>query len=110
MFEISDDARELILARLKDALEGRPDLKRGNSTVGLRLNFGRGGAYLSLAFPRTTDQVISYMGRSLLIVDHQDILRLDGICLTVQHGPAGTTLSMVPTVTDSVLQGQSHSA
>lgn len=99
LLEISDDARELILARLKDALQGRPDLKRGNSTVGLRLNFGRGGAYLSLAFPRTTDEVISYMGRPLLIVDRHDVNRLEEICLTVEQGTTGSVvLSMVPRV------------
>ncbi len=104
MFEISNEAMELILARLEDALEGRPDLRRGGSNIGLRLTFTNGGAHLSLAFPRPTDQVISFMGRPLVMVDRLDFSRLDGISLTVQQGPSGRTLSMVPRTSDLARQ------
>ncbi len=100
MFEISDEARELILASLEDALEGRPELRRGPCKAGLRLNFQRGGAHLSLAFPRPTDRVMSFAGRPLLIIDSTDLSRLDGICLSVQQGPSGSKLSMVPRTSD----------
>ena len=51
MFEISDDAMELILARLETATEGRRDLREGTSQVGLRLNLREGRAHLSLESP-----------------------------------------------------------
>ncbi len=103
MFEISDEAKELILASLEAALEGRPELRRGPSKAALRLNFQRGGAHLSLAFPRPTDRVVSFAGRPLLIVDRADLSRLDGICLSVQQGPDGRTLSMVPRTSDQTV-------
>ncbi len=96
MFEISEDARELILARLESAMEGRPELRRGAARIGLRLNFQRGSAHLSLAFPKSTDQVMTFMGRPLLIVDPEDLGRLERIRLTVKAGPEGNTLSMEP--------------
>jgi hypothetical protein len=104
LFEISEEAKELILARLDAALEGRPELRRGTSTVGLRLNFKQGGANLSLAFPRPTDTIMSFMGRALLIIDLMDLPRLDDICLSVQQGPRGCTLSMVPRTTETPLE------
>lgn len=100
LFEISDDAMELIRKQLENALEGRPDLRRGNSNVGLRLNFNQRGAYFSLAFPRPDDQVLNYMGRPLVIIDHKDLPRLDGVYLTVQEGPNGCKLSMAPRLLD----------
>ena len=100
MFEISDEARELILAGLEDALEGRPELRRGTSRAGLRLNFKQGSAHLSLGFPRPTDQVMTFMGRPLLIIDRLDLSRLDGVCLSVRQGPDGRMLSMVPRAPD----------
>lgn len=96
MFEISDDAMELILARLEAALVGRPELRRTATRVGLRLNFGRGGAYLSLACPRPTDQVISFMGRTLLIIVPGDFSRLERARLTVEREPEGNRLSLEP--------------
>ncbi len=96
MFEISEDARELILTNLEGAMEGRPELRRGATRIGLRLNFNRGSAYLSLAFPRSTDQVVTFMGRPLLIVDHGDYSRLEGTRLIVKPGPGGNVLSMEP--------------
>lgn len=96
MFEISDDARELILARLEAAMEGRPELRKGATRVGLRLNLLPGSAHLSLAFPRSTDRVISFMGRPLLIVDPGDFSALERTRLTVKQGPNGDTLSMEP--------------
>lgn len=103
MLEISDDARELILARLEDAMEGRPELRRGATRVGLRLNLQRGRAHLSLAFPRPTDQVMTFMGRPLLILDPVDYCRLDQARLTVTRGPNGDTLSMVPRSLEQVI-------
>ncbi len=96
MFEISDDARELILARLEAAMEGRPELRKGAARVGLRLNLLRSSAHLSLAFPRSTDRVITFMGRPLLIMDPDDFSALDQTRLTVRRGPNGDTLSMEP--------------
>lgn len=96
MFEISDDARELILASLEGAMEGRPELRRGTRRIGFRLNLQPGSAYLSLAFPRPNDQVMTFMGRPLLIVDPADLSRLERTRLTVRQGPSGSTLSMEP--------------
>lgn len=96
MFEISEDAKELILAHLEGAMEGRPELRRGATRVGLRLNLERDRAYLSLAFPRATDRVVTFMGRPLLIVDPEDYCRLEQTRLTVRTGPSGTVLSMEP--------------
>lgn len=96
MFEISDDAMELILGRLGAATEGRPELRQGATRVGLRLNLTRSGAHLSVASPRPADQVMSFMGRTLLIVDPADFSRLERTRLTVERGPNGKTLSMEP--------------
>ena len=96
MFEISDDAMELILGRLEAATEGRMDLRQGTSQVGLRLNLRQGGAHLSLESPRPTDRVMSFMGRTLLIIDRKDFSRLERTRLTVERGPGGKTLSMEP--------------
>jgi len=96
LLEISDEAGELILAMLANALEGRPELRRGKCKPGLRLNFRSRGAHLSLAFPRASDQVLCFMGRPLLIVDHADLAKLDGVRLQVLDGPGGPMLSMVP--------------
>ncbi len=104
MFEISDDAVEFILTSLEAALEGRPDLRRRGSSVGLRLSFGQDSAHLSLAFPRPTDQVMSFMGRPLVIIDSLDFSRLDGVCLTMQQGPRGRALSMVPRTREATAQ------
>lgn len=101
MFEVSDEAKELLLARLQSALEGRPELRRSNSGVGLRLDFAHGGAQLSLAFPRPTDRVVFVMGRPLLIIDLLDLSRLDDVYLTVQQGPDGPALTMVPRTPDT---------
>ena len=103
MFEISDDARDLILARLEDALEGRPELRRSANRPGLRLNFRQNKAYLSLAFPKTTDEVVTFMGRPFLIVAQEDLSVLEGVCLTVQQGPGGDGLSMVRRTVDVTL-------
>ncbi len=103
MFEISDDARELILASLEDAMEGRPELRRGATRVGLRLNLHPGRAHLSLAFPRSTDRVMTFNGRPLLIVDPEDFPLLDSACLTVKEGPSGTTLTLEPHASESAL-------
>ncbi len=102
MFEISDEAKELLFASLEAALEGRPELRRGSCKAGLRLTFNQGGAHLSLAFPRPTDRVMSFMGRPVLIIDRVDLSRLDDTCLQVQQGPAGRTLSMVPRASEVV--------
>lgn len=99
MFEISDDAKELILARLEDAMEGRPELRRGARRIGLRLNLQRGRAHLSLAFPRSIDRVIAFMGLPLLIVDPADFSRLESTCLIVEQGANGNTLSLEPRTT-----------
>lgn len=103
MFEISDDAKELILAQLEGAMEGRPELRRGTTRVGLRLNLERGRAYLSLAFPRSTDRVVTFMGKPLLIVDPGDFSRLEQTRLTVRPGPGGSVLSMEPSVQEQAL-------
>lgn len=94
MFEISDEAMELILAHLDLAMEGRPELRRSSARVGLRLNFGQGGARLCLAFPRSSDQVISFMGRPLVIVDPEDYSRLEETRLIVESGLRGKRLSI----------------
>jgi hypothetical protein len=96
LIEISDEAMELILSHLDEAMEGRPELRRSTSRVGLRLKFTPGGAHLSLAFPRPVDQVISFMGRTLLIVGPEDATRLEKARLTVERGLSGKTLSMQP--------------
>ncbi len=98
MFEISDDAMELILARLEAAMEGRLDLREGTSQLGLRLNLTQTGAHLSLESPRSTDRVMSFMGRTLLIVDSEDFIHLERTRLTVEPGPKGKTLSMEPNI------------
>lgn len=77
-------------------MEGRPELRRGTARIGLRLNLMRGSAHLSLAFPRSTDRVISFMGRPLLIVDPGDLSSLESTRLTVKHGPNGNMLSVEP--------------
>ncbi|MGI5837886.1 MAG: hypothetical protein ACOX87_15530 [Chloroflexota bacterium] len=97
MFEVSDDAKELILSHLESEMEGRPELRRGATRVGLRLNLERSRAYLSLAFPRSTDRVVTFMGRPLLIIDPEDLSRLEQTRLTVRTGPNGDMLSMEPT-------------
>lgn len=104
MFEISDDAKEFLLARLEKALEGRPELRRGTTRIGLRLNFHRGGAYLSLAFPRSTDWVMTFMDRPLLIVGPEESSRLERTRLTVQQGPDGRALSVEPCIPPPALQ------
>lgn len=96
MFEISDDAMELILARLDAAMEGRQDLRQSATQVGLRLNLKEGGAHLSLESPRPTDEVMSFMGRTLLIIDRADFSRLESARLVVDRKVNGKTLSMEP--------------
>ncbi len=96
MFEISDDAKQLILSRLEGAMEGRPELRRGTRRVGLRLHIQRSSAHLSLAFPRSDDRVVTFMGRPLLILDPEDFSRLERTRLTVKPGPNGNTLSIEP--------------
>ncbi len=103
MFEISDDAKELILAHLEGAMEGRPELRRGATRVGLRLHLERGRAYLSLAFPRSTDRVVTFMGRPLLIVDPEDLCRLEQTRLTVRTSPSGDVLSMEPVAQEQAM-------
>ncbi len=98
LFEISDDAMELILARLEVALAGRPELRHTATRVGLRLNLRAGRAHLSLETPRPTDRVMSFMGRTLLIVDPRDFARLERTRLTVERRLDGKTLSMEPNV------------
>lgn len=96
MFEISDDAMELILGRLEAATAGRMGAREGMQQVGLRLNLRQGGAHLSLEAPRPTDQVMSFMGRTLLIIDRKDYSRLVSTRLVVERGPNGKSLSMEP--------------
>jgi hypothetical protein len=104
LFEISDDAKEFILTRLEKALEGRPELRRGTTRIGLRLNLQRHGAYLSLAFPRSTDWVMTFMDRPLLIVGPEEFSRLEQTRLTVQRGPGGQALSVEPCAPPPALQ------
>jgi hypothetical protein len=104
LFEISEDAKDLILSRLESALEGRPELRRGPTKVGLRLNFHRGGAYLSLSFPRPVDWVMTFMGRPLLIVGPDELVRLAHTRLTVRHEPGGGSLSVEPSAPPPALQ------
>ena len=106
MFEISDDAKELIRSCLDDAMEGRPELRRGNTRIALRLNIQRGKAYLSLAFPRPADRVMTFMGRPLLIVAPEDYSRLERIKLTVKQGPGGNFLSLEPNVPEQSLNAE----
>ena len=87
---------ELILARLETATESQPELRKGATRVGLRLNLTRSGAHLSLESPRPADRVMSFMGRTLLIVDPADYSRLERTRLTVERGPNGKTLSIEP--------------
>ncbi|MHB0870361.1 MAG: hypothetical protein ACYC66_09800 [Chloroflexota bacterium] len=103
MFEISDDAKELILSRLEGAMEGRPELRRGTRRVGLRLHLQRSSAHLSLAFPRSDDRVVTFMGRPLLILDPGDFSRLERTRLTVKPGPNGNTLSIEPDSSEQTL-------
>jgi hypothetical protein len=104
LFEISDDAKEFILVCLEKALEGRPELRRGPTRIGLRLNFHKGGAYLSLAFPRPTDSVVTFMNRPLLIVGPEEFSRLERTRLTIQYGPGGGSLSVEPCASPQALQ------
>jgi hypothetical protein len=102
LFEISDDAMEFILSSLEAAMEGRPELRKGTTRVGLRLIFKPNGAHLSLSFPRPVDQVMTFMGRTLLIVDPGDFSRLDRTRLTVEQGVNGKSLSMKPSIPERV--------
>lgn len=98
MFEISDEAMELILGRLEEATEGRRDLRDAASQVGMRLNLRGGRAHLSLEAPRPADRIMSFMGRTLLIVDPRDFARLAKTRLTIERGLNGKTLTMEPNV------------
>ena len=96
MFEISDEAMELILGRLEEATEGRRDLREATSQVGMRLNLRQGKAHLTLEAPRPADRVMSFMGRTLLILDPRDFARLASTRLTIERGLNGKTLTMEP--------------
>ena len=98
MFEISDDAMELILGRLETAMGGRLGPRKDTPEFGMRLNLRQGGAHLSLEAPRPTDRVMSFMGRTLLIVDHKDFSRLESTRLMVDRGLRGKTLYMEPNI------------
>lgn len=64
MLEISDDAMEMLLARLEAATEGRLGLREAVSQAGLTLSFRASGAILSLETIQPTDKVaVSWVGR-----------------------------------------------
>lgn len=85
MVEISDEAGELLLEKLQEALEGRPELRRRPNPPGLKLVFKKNGAHLSLSFPSEGDQVVRYRGKSVLIIAAKDFDILSGTCFMVRH-------------------------
>lgn len=89
MFDISEEACELLLARLQKALEGRPELRRRPIPPGLKLFMRENRAHLSLGFPVEGDKVVSYKGKSVLIVAAKDLEELAGASFLVRRN--GTT-------------------
>ncbi len=76
------------------------DLRDGTSQIGLRLNLKGGRAHLSLEPPRPTDRIMSFMGRTLLIVDPHDFDRLERARLAIERGPNGKTLTIEPNISE----------
>jgi len=94
MVEISEEACELLLARLQEELEGRPELRRRPIPPGLKLFMQKNGAHLSLGFPSEGDKVISYQGKSVLIIAAKDMDKLSGTCLLVRRSGSEPRLSL----------------
>lgn len=94
MIDISPDAYELLLGRLQKALEGRPELRRRPIPPGLKLIIRKNGAWLSLGFPEVGDQVVSYQGKSVLIVAAGDLKDLSGACFVVRRSGSEDLLSL----------------
>lgn len=69
---MSDEVCELLLAKLQQALEGRPELRRCRVQPGLRLIMRKNRASLSLGFPSEGDEIVSYKGRPVLIMTAKD--------------------------------------
>ncbi len=85
MVDISEEACELLLGRLQEALEGRPELRRRPVPPGLKLFIRKDGAHLSLSFPSEGDKVVSYKGRSVLIIAAKDLENLAGASFLVRR-------------------------
>ena len=85
MLDISDEVCELLLNRLSEALEGRPELRRRPIPPGLKLRIQKGGAHLSLCFPSEGDKIVSYQGKSVLIIAAKDLDELSGACFLVRR-------------------------
>ena len=94
MVDISEEACELLLGRLEEALEGRPELRRRPIPPGLKLCLRRDRAHLSLSFPSEGDQVVSYKGRSVLIIAAKDLAGLAGTSLLVRRNGGAELLTL----------------
>ena len=94
MVQISKEACELLLDRLQCALEGRPELKRRPMPIGLKLYMRKGGAHLGLAFPSQGDEIVTYQGRSVLIISAKDMTELSGACFLVKHQEGNPRLAV----------------
>ena len=94
MIEVSKDVCELLLLRLQEALEGRPELRRSRAQPGLKLLLQDRQAHLSLAFPSNGDEVVSYKGRTVLIIPAKDLDELAGARLLLRQNGNESLLSL----------------
>jgi len=94
MVEVSEEACQLLLERLQEALQGRPELRRRPIPPGLKLTITKNKAHLSLSFPSDGDHVVSYQGKPVLIIAAADLARLSGACFLVRHSGSHYQLAL----------------
>ena len=92
--EISEEAREVLLARLQAELEGRPELRRRPVAPGLKLCIGKNSAHLALGFPGDGDRIETYKGKSVLIISAKDFDVLAGVCMLVRRSGSQDLLAL----------------